>query len=470
MVELLWGSGELVIRNPTPTILQALHYNRRHFVKEEDMAQKEIQEEKTQLYRETEAGTITTFQGFIDLVVQTCEEYGTPYQVADMRSKLPAPQILNTGGFRFGQKKMFFEMLAKQRSGIFKAPTRYGKTIVIANVCRAFPGIQTVVTAPRTDLVSQLHAQLKELLPDRELKGIYQGSKGKKVSDDITVVSMDSLHKADPENCKLLLVDEPHACVSPTRIVEMMKFRHARVYGFGATVEGRFDGGDKLITAAIGPVLTDKTFKEAVHEGAICPIVVYMLKVKFSPFAVFNRDQAYRKLVFRSRVFNDIVRKISSEVIPPFWQTLIFIDEIKQADLMQLLLVDGVIAVASRMDKNERKQRYDDLVNDLIKRCICTDIYATGITFPDLRVVINAAGGGGSITATQKPGRLAQCRPGKKCGYLIDFLFQSDQEQNFGKMNHWRDVQNDCYSRMANYKKLGFDVKIVTDVKDMEMT
>jgi hypothetical protein len=60
------------------------------------------------------------------------------------------------------------------------------------------------------------------------------------------------------------------------------------------------------------------------------------------------------------------------------------------------------------------------------KRCIASDIFSTGVTFHDLKVVINSAGGGGSIGCIQKPGRLAEVRPNKKCGVMIDFLFESE--------------------------------------------
>jgi superfamily II DNA or RNA helicase len=468
MVELIWGSGDLVIRNPKPAILQALHYNHKSLVMNESTFKRDIVTEKVAVYRELEGGSVTTFQGLLDYVMRICEENNIPFQMADMRMKMPVPKIDQAGDFMFGQRKLFFEFLAKNRSGAIKAPTRYGKTVLIANTCRVYNGVRTVVTAPGVSLLSQLQNDLKRWLPHRDIRGIYTGSKTKKPSEDITVVSMDSIEKCEPENVRLLLIDEPHAAVSPTRVGAMMKFRNARILGFGATLEGRFDGADDLIAGLLGPVLAEKTFKEAVAEGAICPIVVYMLRMKYSPFACFRRETAYKKLIYRNENFNDLVRTIMRTVAPVDWQSLIFVDEIKQADLMQMMMEEGVVAVASRMDKEERQQRFDEMVHNIIKRCICTDIYATGITFPDLRIIVNAAGGGGSITATQKPGRLAQVRPGKKAGYLVDFLWVPDRDANFPRENEWRSVSNDSYNRMANYKKIGFEVRIVSKPEDIK--
>lgn len=468
-VELIWGSGDLVIRNPRPAILQALHYNHKSLKQNEETFKRDIVTEKVCIYRELEGGAVTTFQGLLDYVIRICEENSIPYRMADMRVKLPVPRIDQAGDFRFGQRNMFFKFIAKNRSGAVKAPTRYGKTVLIANTCRVYPGVRTVVTAPGVSLLMQLQEDLKRWLPGREIRGLYSGSKTRTPSEDITVVSMDSLEKCEPENVQLLLIDEPHAAVSPTRVGGMLKFRNARILGFGATLEGRFDGADDLIAGLLGPVLTEKTFKEAVGEGAICPIVVYMLRMKYSPFPCFKRETAYKKLIYRNESFNSMVRSIVRGPTPEDWQSLIFVDEVKQADLMQMMIDDGVVAIASRMSKEERKNKFNDMVNNVTKRCICTDIYATGITFPDLRVIVNAAGGGGSITATQKPGRLAQMRPGKKAGYLVDFLFMPTNDANFPKNNEWRSVSNDSYNRMANYKKIGFEVRIVGSVDDIKL-
>jgi superfamily II DNA or RNA helicase len=467
VTELIWGSGDLVIRNPVPAVLQALHYNHKSLEMNDTTFKRDIVTQKVKIYRELEDGSVTTFQGMLDYVMRICDENNIPYRMADMRLKLPTPKIERAGDFRFGQRKLFFEYIAKNRSGTVKAPTRYGKTILIANTCRVFPGVRTVVTAPGVSLLMQLQSDLKHWLPGREIRGIYTGSKGKKPSEDITVVSMDSLEKCDPENVHLLLIDEPHAAVSPTRVVDMMRFRNARILGFGATLSGRFDGADELITGVIGPVLAEKKFKEAVGEGAICPIVVYMLRMKYTPFPCFRREAAYKKLIYKNDNFNEIVRNIMRMRAPADWQSLIFVDEIKQADLMKMMLEEGVVAVASRMSKEERQQKFEEMVSNVTKRCICTDIYATGITFPDLRIIVNAAGGGGSITATQKPGRLAQMRPGKKAGYMVDFLFMHDREANFPQNNEWRSVSNDSYNRMANYKKIGFEVRIVNSPDDI---
>lgn len=468
-VELIWGDGELVIKGAPSAVLKPLHYYHKSLADDPNKPySRMVKKEKVLLYRTVESDTVTTFQGFLQLVVDACKKEDVRYVIKDMRRVFPAPKLSAMKGFRHGQRLLLLQTLGQNRSGICKAPTRYGKTHIIANTLRAFPGMKTVVTAPGVNLLAQLEGDLKTLLPDREIRGIYTGSRGKKMSQDITLVSMDSLSKAEPDTVELVLVDEPHSVVSPSRIQKIMAFTKARIIGYGATIAGRFDGADKLIQGVIGPVLAEKTFPQAVAEGAICPIVVYFLKVPFVPWDCSKRDAAYRHLIYKNQHFNALVEQVLDKCVPRDWQTIIFVDEIKQADLVNKMVPTGVVCVAERMNREQREQTYRDMVDSKIMRCIATDIYATGLTFPDLKVMINTAGGGGAITSTQKPGRLAQVRPGKKAGYVVDFLFDPTSDAGGADKKDWQCVVNDCFARMNNYKKAGFDVRVVERIEDIK--
>lgn len=471
MVKMLWGSGSLVIHNATPAIKAELCYEHKSLEQSEDYSRDARKITETiDLFApiENDPTAIVTYQGLIDLVVTICKEQNTPYEIADVRVPFPNARIRLAGGFRCKQFLMFLKLLQANRSGLFRAPTRYGKTTVIANVLKVYPGIKTVLAAPGVNLLNQLIEELRAKVPDREIKGIFTGSRNKTESDDITVVSLDSLDKVDHLGTKLLLIDEPHAAAAPKRVPILNKFSNARRLGFGATTEGRFDGADKIITGLFGPVLVEKTFREAVAEQAICPIKVFIIKVPFTPFKVKKRDHAYRTLLHRNEVYNQLVKYISDHVIPPDWQTLIFIDELKQADLLNLFIVEGQIAAACRMTEKERREMFTRVSQNEVKRVICTDIYATGVTIPEIRCIVNAAGGGGSITSTQKPGRLAEIKPGKQAGYLIDFLFKNT-DSGQPQASAWKAVVNDCYSRIETYKKNGYEIVIVDHPQKIEL-
>jgi len=465
-----------MIINPHPAQEKFLHYQHRSL--ELVGWKRESRTESVQLFqviRPQEPRIIQTFQGFLDPMMRLATKQGVPFEVLDRRTWFPEPKLELAHGFRCGQAELFNTFIKPQRSGLLQAVTRYGKSTIIANVMRVYPGVRTVLAAPGVDLLGQLVDDMRKKLPGREVLGIFTGSRNTKQSNDITITSLDSLHKVDAESTQLLLIDEPHAAVSESRAPMLAKFRNARIHGFGATLSGRFDGADKLMDGIIGPILARRTYLEAVAEGAICPIKVWMIKVSFSEFRCHNRDLAYRQLIYQNQGFNQLVKAISTDVVPGSYQTIIFADEKKQIELMNTFVQSGVQAVASKMKTTERRELFGRMVRGEIKRCIATDIFSTGVTFPDLRVIVNACGGGGGITSTQKPGRLAEVRPDKVCGHVIDFAFECDQypgeylKRIDARDAPWKFVVNDSRARLKVYQENGYDVNVVDAIEEIKI-
>jgi superfamily II DNA or RNA helicase len=463
-----WHDASLLIQNAPPFFKQELQYTHRELKWSEQKYENVVMTQKMELWHEDVDRNLVTYQGFLETLVELCRKTGHPFEVIDERAWFPKPNLKLAGGFRGSQRLMFYQLVCADRSGLYKAPTRYGKSVAIANTIAVYPGLKTVLAAPGADLLSQTVEELQKRLPDRQVKGVFTGSKGKKPSDDITVCSLDSLHKMEPESVRLLLVDEPHAAVSKSRLPELLKFRNARIFGYGATLSGRFDQADKLITGLFGPVLAHKTFREAVAEKVICNIVVWLVEIPFTPQFIRQRLHAYRSLVYESDHFHRTVAEIAREVVPMAWQTLMFVKEADQVDILKRYLPETEVAVAARLTNLERKDLFLRMKEGNVKRCAATDIYSTGVTFPDLRVVINSAGGGGSITGTQKPGRLAQNRPGKEAGYLIDFVFRPTEsiDPNNGQMC----VVRDCEQRIKVYTENGYDIRRVKHWREIKLT
>lgn len=475
MIELYWTNSQLTIHGSNTQLEQDLLFiNKKELTWNASKFRRETQRKREQMFQVIDPGpvnrVISTLQGFKNRVIHWLHKHKIDFKFYDHRLAFAQPQMNRAEGFWCNQEQLFRQLLSSGESGLMQAPTRYGKTIMIANACRVFPNETTVIAAPGVDLLGQLVTQLQDMLPGREVRGIYTGSRSKKMSDDITVCSFDSLDRVDPEHVRLVLVDEPHAAVADSRAPLLAKFHGARIYGFGATLHGRFDGMDDLIKGLIGPILAKRTYKEAVAEGAILPITVYFLKMPFKPWSVKRRDKAYEKLMYQNTVMGDVTHRIFQK-IPEDWQTLAFIERAEQATMISRYTGGAEVAMAGKMNKKDRVAMMERMAANELKRCICSKIYIQGVTFPDLRVLVNLAGGGGSITSVQKPGRLAQKRPGKDRGYLIDFLFQPTvADANTGRYaDAWKLVTNDCWSRFKTYREIGYDVKIVDSISEIDL-
>jgi superfamily II DNA or RNA helicase len=427
---------------------------------------RKYREKMFELIQEKPYRVIRAPQGFLDEVCIWCAQNGHKPIVADNRHAFPEPRLDLMSGFRFSQKALLEQALAKRRSGLIGAPTRYGKSRLILNTIKAFPATTTVLTMPGIDLIKQAYEHIQSSIIGREVVMMGGGSRVKNQSPDITVCSIDSLDKCHSTKTKLLLVDEPHAAVTDGRLPLVASFVNARKIGYGATLDGRFDGRDRLLTGVIGPVLANRTFKEAVAEGAICPITCLLFVMPEPRQFYGTRDSAYKDLLYMNPKVAAIVETLSKHIIPEDWQAMGFIKNEKQADYMLPFMGgdEAVVAMAKKLPDKPRRELFARMASGEIKRCLASDIYSQGVTFSDLRVVINLAGGGPYTNSIQKPGRLAEIRPDKKCGILIDiiFPFPSNPRNSASALAH------DSRNRFNLYNERGYDVVFVQDLDQLE--
>jgi len=428
---------------------------------------------KVSPYNETSKDGIVglhTYAGFWAKIMNHYQAQKKPCRLFDLRPVFPKPQFQKMHGFRFKQRELLEEALSKDCSGLIGAPTRYGKSTLIVNTCRAYPTLRTVILIPGADLLKQSKDDFTAALPGREVVCIGTGSRTKFQGKDITICSMDSMHKLDHQDTQLILIDEPHALVTDSRLEEFMKFSRARKLGFGATLDGRFDKKDPLIVGAIGPILVNRTFLEGVAEGAICPLVIILMAIKVTADDMHrygSREKAYDNLLYLSPQLQKFAGWCCDRLVAPDKQLLVFVKYEKQA----LWISEGIksphlVAVAQLMKKKVRQDALKGMKENTIKRCVSTDIYSTGVTFSDLAIVLNFGGGGGNVTAIQKPGRLAEIRPGKKWGVMLDpYFYVADDVPPEERARIYRSpvggLCHDSKARYKAYKEKGYKIEVI---------
>jgi len=484
-IKITRDDATMLISPPLPTVKKFLTLTYREMVKEfNPKSRRQVTKFKNlvePMWREATPvdGTesIISYQGFWRSLQEHLLAEGHSVEMHDVREDLlPKPNLKAAClGLRGLQKVWILRALLDGNSGLLGAPTRFGKTYGMTALCKAFPEETTVVTAPGVDLCKQLHAHFKEMLPSREVLGVYTGSNNSRQSKGgITVCSADSLQKMDPDITGLMLLDEPHALVSTKRIPKVAAFYRSRKYGFGATLKGRFDKKDRLIEGLIGPIIANVTYEEAVDAGMISPLKVLMVKVPFSKDTVpgqrVDRATVYKRLLTQSSKMAKIVTEILANHIPDNWQTMAFIQDEKQANyyMENAFPSSGTIAMAKLLSNKARHELTEGIANGDYWRVLASNIYVQGVTFPDLKVVINLAGGGANTTAIQKPGRLLQTRPHKNYGVMIDIVFEcTDQKEDSRKNPPYAGVVGECWARHKAYVDIGYDVIFIDDLAEI---
>lgn len=471
-IYLLWDEAVCTVAPSTSALEKYLTYTEKSLEPDPDNPYNRKVVFKTKpLYKviqnNKEYKVIQTMQGLWLRIKKFLEKEGYKVTVFDRRKTFPDYKLDKMFGFRFSQKELITKFLRTNCSGLLSAPTRYGKSVLIKNIIRAYPDITTVVTAPGLDLIRQLYEDIKESIPDREVKLIGATGRSKFPSEDITVCSMDSLHKCDPGKTRLILVDEAHAAVTDTRLPRLAEFTLARKIGLGATLTGRFDNRDILIEALFGPVWAERTFTEAVAEGAICHLIVFLLRITIPKGGSSNRNDAYKKWLYKNSNIATLVTRITKELLPKEHQVILFIKDEKEAEFyLDYIGKEGTIAMAKRLTKKERMALLDEMKSNSIKRCLASDIYAQGITFNHVRAMFNLCGGGNSTTTIQKPGRLAEVRPNKKCGVIFDFEFVA--ADNVEIKGAEQALIRESKSRKEAYLDRGYEVISVNSYTELE--
>lgn len=342
-------------------------------------------------------------------------------------------------------------------------------TVLMINTARAYPLEPTVVCAPGLDLIRQLHTDFKKALIGRDVTRV---TSSKSRQSDFVVCSLDSLHHCNHGITRLLMIDEPHATAADSRIPQIKNFTQARKIGFGATLDGRFDGRNLVIEGLIGPVLSNRTYLDAVAEGAICPITVINCIIRFDPWNVSDRNSVMRKLLWESARVAKVV-KIISDALPREWQTLLFIKNEDQAKFYHHHLKDAniPIAMAKLLTTKGRRELTESVRMSEFMRAICSDIWVQGVTFSDMRALLNLSGGGPYTSAIQKPGRLAEIRPDirKKRGVLFDVTFQPTFLPSTSSIPNqaWWSIVREGEARLNVYKKIGYEIHNIDTINPL---
>lgn len=342
-----------------------------------------------------------------------------------------------------------------------------------------------VVAVPDKDITRKNYEDLKALLPDRKVGLLMSGSSI--VSDDIQVVTLDSLHKIPAADVGVVIVDEMHTASADSRSMKLLEFKKARFWGVSATPDGRFDGKDKVAEGIFGPVVARMSYQDGVKAGCLVPLKVLWLDAPEPQMGVTNfckykkRESRYDYGVHYNLGLNKMVGRIFRD-IPDGLQTLGMLQftnhmeyvlrgcaqehcmpiptqvhagtDPKQFPPCSFLHVHAVTA-------KERKELYGRVKSGEIRKILATFVYKQGVSFDDLRIVINLSGGSSEIASKQIPGRASRKVPGKEIAYIVEFRHPWDTQKVKTKAGYEREVPGpifkDDVSRMKIYEELGFE-------------
>jgi superfamily II DNA or RNA helicase len=350
-----------------------------------------------------------------------------------------------------------------------EAPTGWGKSHIIGQVCTVLPDYKIAVVVPGKDITATVYKRLKKRIRD---VGMVGG--GSNYIARVTVSTMESVHKLAGVEWDLMIFDEVHRAGGPAiagKIAEV--FYKTKCVGLSASPTGRSDGADLMVEALFGPVIYRVGYNQGVDRGAVVPIEAKVYRINTGP--VINSSNGTvinRNCLWRNRKRNQLIAELA-RALPEDEQVLITVATAEHALYLKKELPEFEV-VFSSMSKNVKnavfkghlpkvKGVYNGSMMDgrrealrvafekgELKKAIATGVWNTGVDFKKLSYLIRADGMASEIASTQTPGRLSRTTDGKEKGILIDFMDEFSPS-----------LRRRSNKRIKAYKDKGWDVQII---------
>ena len=414
-------------------------------------ARKLVSEVHTVLSRpdKDDPSRVLVMPGLWPRIRQWLDEHSFRYDLVDKRNMeiRPDPDYTRLKGtqFRPGQAETLAQIVSSD-CGIVSANVGWGKSYLMAKLCKIYPTLNIVVTTNSKTLVDQLYKDIADENPGEV--GILTGARDTGHGKRIIVATVQSLEKIPPAKVHLLLVDECHFVGAGTFSQVIGRFIFARRFGFSATAI-RNDGTGLVMESLLGPVIMTSTYQESVANGTVVPIQYTMIPCSHCPPFLLNpglpdhiiNQYGYWRNNARNAKIAQFVKNLLNEGYDG--QILITVSTTEPAIALHQMLPWFVVAHAGHLNKERlcekfRKQdpsfdatKYDHKPKDVermlgafakgtLKHMIATKIVKQGINLKHLTCLIRADATKSQIDCFQIPGRLSRLDNGKSCAYLID--------------------------------------------------
>lgn len=393
---------------------------------------------------------LITNAGFLDRIVKALAENKIEYEVIDLyKPKNPGIYVPNWAGvksfdFRPGQKEVLEALSQVDRGRVWWA-TGTGKSFLIPLVCKLYPKLNIVVTTKHKAVLNDIYKNLCSYLPS---VGIYHSSK-KVTGKRVMCYSAGCLGHADADTTHMVIGDEIHELATDQVIAQFARFKYAKMFGFSANMNDRFDGADFELEGLFGPVVTSLTYQDGVKQGVIVPIDVNWRNVYMDRNPCENSEGVVklRKGIWRNRHRNGLIAKDAlafkdeqvlitvktfdhachlKQLLPDY--TLVYAADDKEADMDTYIKWKLISPEEPKMSLNRLERLKTMFEKGELRKVIATSVWNRGVNFKELQVLIRADASSSAIDDTQIPGRLSRKTDkfDKSSGILIDYLDQFD--------------------------------------------
>lgn len=330
--------------------------------------------------------------------------------------------------------------------GIIDAPPAFGKTHIMGMVCSMYPRAKIDIVTKRKDVVARIRGLLTKWVPS-----VGQVGGGLKKEGRVTVYTADSLQHSN-FTADILLADECHELMTDRLAEQLGRYWTSRNYGFSATTDCRLDNAHYRMEGLFGPKIFEMSQQEAEALGLVSPVFVQWFDVNPGCNPAQNiKSLVARKRngIWRNQWRNQVIAEASRSFVESGNQVLILVDTVDHALHLRKLLPEATLCYSegtwsTSEDRAEKREFYirhglladDEVMTTALRNTlrqqfetrqlmlvIATGVWAVGVSFDSLNVLVRADGGASETANIQLPGRVCRVDPasGKECGIVLDF-------------------------------------------------
>lgn len=427
------------------------------------------QTKEYKLYR-VEQGKVIVLSGYLARMVGRLKKLGCQTSLRDIsperrRPNCYVPQWENLRDrieFRARQDECM-RTIARVPCGIIKAVTGFGKTTLIGAAALLFPEARIDVVTKSVDVAERIRRSLKRFVPKVGFIG-----DGWKDRQRVTIITAGSLQHADGD-ADFLFADEVHQLATINFSTQLaQRYRNSRNFGMSATPYARMDNAHNVLEPLFGPMVFELTYQQAVELGLVVPVRVKWLPMRLhtNPAERFgNRVARKRHGIWTNHERNSIIAAAVREY-PETHQILILVETIEHAvhlgsQLPDFKLVYGFMSPQdcaaykkhkllpadytplTEIEKHDLRSQFE---SGEVRRVIATDVWATGVDFEQLAVLVRADDRDSDIVDVQGPGRVSRIYTApdgtrKEYGEVLDCMDTFDPtfyRKSLGRRNSYK--------------------------------
>ncbi len=315
---------------------------------------------------------------------------------------LPGYSIPGTSWAPREHQKVALDAIRERRRGLVQHSTGSGKGDLIGALAALIQGRVLIIATSKKlqeDLVSRCR---KFHVHPGQLGGGHHDTKKRVVvcNDD----SLKKLSKTELLSFNAVLVDECHGASSKQVYSALMKCLNAEIrLGFSATALDRADKRGLFTVGALGETIHRYTPQQAAADGVISKAKLFMPSYQHRYLQDTETYVDWEKLAIATNpTRNLMILRLVHETKAP---RIVFVRTKLHQQLLVELIGDSCGYVNDETPTDKADHTVKDLRSGRIGTLVSTPIYRQGVDIPEIKTVINAAGGKATIDVIQKVGR-----------------------------------------------------------------